>query len=146
MSPQALDTYLTQLIESYTMRNIPILVHCRGGVGRAGLVSIAYDLHCLTTTHISQIACCWVLKLGLCGWIDTQPSAAVEGSVRRDTLQLVERVIGVVRRRRSVKAIETFEQVLFLVEFAEYLRERVIAPSSPRSLGDELRAVDDVDE
>lgn len=45
-----------------------------------------------------------------------------ETVVRRDTLQLVERVIEVVRRRRSVKAIETLEQVQFLVEYVDYLR------------------------
>ena len=105
-----------------------VLVHCRGGVGRAGL-----------------FACCWMLKLGLCGWIETDiPSSTAtttsgadsetkrdddeafrwdsETVVRRDTLQLVERVIEVVRRRRSVKAIETLEQVQFLVEYVDYLR------------------------
>lgn len=41
--------------------------------------------------------------------------------VRRETVELVERIIAVVRRRRSVKAIETYEQVHFLVEFVEYL-------------------------
>lgn len=35
---------------------------------------------------------------------------------------LVEKVIAVVRRRRSVKAIETYEQVRFLVEFVEWMR------------------------
>ncbi|KAG8213780.1 hypothetical protein J3R82DRAFT_10491 [Butyriboletus roseoflavus] len=45
-----------------------------------------------------------------------------ETVVRRDTLQLVERAIEVARRRRSVKAIETLEQVQFLVEYVEYLR------------------------
>lgn len=39
-----------------------------------------------------------------------------------DTLDLVQKAIAVVRRRRSVKAIETYEQVKFLVEFVEYLR------------------------
>lgn len=86
-----------------------------------------------------------MLKLGLCGWIETDipPSAATTTStakikgnddpsdtfrwdsetvVRRDTLQLVERAIEVIRRRRSVKAIETLEQVQFLVEYVEYLR------------------------
>jgi protein-tyrosine phosphatase len=103
-----------RLIEKYTLHGIPILVHCRGGVGRAGL-----------------IACCWILKLGLCGWIDTYTSAPTfsvhpmetEGQLRRDTMQLVEKAIMVIRRRRSVKAIETFEQVLFLAEYVEYLRK-----------------------
>jgi protein-tyrosine phosphatase len=46
----------------------------------------------------------------------------VETHVRRDTLQLVERAITVVRRRRSVKAVETLEQVRFLTEYVDYLR------------------------
>ena len=40
------------------------------------------------------------------------------------TLQYVRRVIGIVRSRRSTKAIETYEQVKFLVEYVEYLRQR----------------------
>ncbi|KDQ57734.1 hypothetical protein JAAARDRAFT_130821 [Jaapia argillacea MUCL 33604] len=111
LTPHLLDSYLSELIKTYTLHNIPILVHCRGGVGRAGLV-----------------ACCWILKLGLCGWIETDPrpheSQGVSVEVRRDTMQLVERVIAVVRRRRSVKAVETYEQVKFLVDFVEYLRDQ----------------------
>jgi hypothetical protein len=162
------------------------LVHCRGGVGRAGL-----------------IACCWMLKMGLCGWIrrmdfpplehpfqsffnnnalevspdsvngnsNTDPIAAHSNGVsstppwpqngstynatadsnqpresppekrpngiphtlalvRLDTMDLVERAIRVVRRRRSVKAIETFEQVHFLVQFVEFLRNTPTPHSS----------------
>lgn len=44
--------------------------------------------------------------------------------VCRATVQLVERVITVVRRRRSLKAVETYEQVRFLVDFIEYLDAR----------------------
>lgn len=121
MSPSSLDSHLVHVIKTYTMRGVPILTHCRGGVGRAGL-----------------IACCWVLKLGLCGWIETDlryrsrrgmnvragmVDVDTESGVRRDTMQLVERVIAVVRKRRSVKAVETYEQVKFLVDFVEYLRE-----------------------
>lgn len=116
-----LDEHLAKLIQVYTLRGLPILVHCRGGVGRAGV-----------------IACCWVIKLGLCGWIETEPylppqvqthipSDATSDRpvvVRRDTMRLVERVISVVRRRRSPKAIETYEQVKFLVDFVEHLRSR----------------------
>ncbi|KAF8135614.1 hypothetical protein EV363DRAFT_1321124 [Boletus edulis] len=128
LSPKSLDADLDRIIERYTLQGISVLVHCRGGVGRAGL-----------------FACCWMLKLGLCGWIETDiaPTTATTASVvdseikhddtssslwdsetvvQRDTLQLVERVIEVVRRRRSVKAIETLEQVQFLVEYVDYLR------------------------
>lgn len=110
-----------------------MLVHCRGGVGRAGVV-----------------ACCWIIKLGLCGWVDSDselpstslfPSAVTApthlstygisanseshqaGAPRHDTIRFVERVIAVVRRRRSMKAVETYEQVKFLVDFVEYLRK-----------------------
>ncbi|KAG1769322.1 phosphatases II, partial [Suillus occidentalis] len=134
LSPQSLDESLTKLIDGYTLRGASILVHCRGGLGRAGLV-----------------ACCWALKIGLCGWINVDlavapspipnpnpnPSLspnllgeAADGvgagvgmeHVRRDTLQLVERAITVVRRRRSVKAVETLEQVRFLTEYVDWLR------------------------
>ena len=65
-----------------------------------------------------------MLKLGLCGWVSTSGDGepAGEGRVRRDTLEQVEKAIGVVRRRRSLKAIETYEQVKFLVGFVDYLR------------------------
>ena len=86
-----------------------------------------------------------MLKMGLCGWLEGEPepifprgtTASTDGSgsetdtdaedgqpIRADTIRMVERIISVVRRRRSIKAIESFEQVLFLVEFVEYLRGR----------------------
>lgn len=37
-------------------------------------------------------------------------------------MQLVERVISIIRRRRSPKAVETYEQVRFLVDFVEFQR------------------------
>jgi protein tyrosine phosphatase len=40
-----------------------------------------------------------------------------------DTVRFVEKIIAVVRKRRSMKAIETYEQVSFLVDFVHYLRE-----------------------
>lgn len=65
-----------------------------------------------------------MLKLGLCGWVASSDNSDIgdEGQVRRDTLEQVEKVIGVVRRRRSLKAIETYEQVKFLVCYVDYLR------------------------
>lgn len=106
-SIEIFDTHLTRLISVYTLAGVPVLAHCRGGVGRAGLV-----------------ACCWMLKLGLCGWVPTSDSSyeGDEGQVRRDTVEQVEKVIGVVRRRRSLKAIETYEQVKFLARYVDHLR------------------------
>jgi protein tyrosine phosphatase len=136
--------HLTRLIDTYTTRGVPMLVHCRGGVGRAGVV-----------------ACCWLIKLGLCGWVEpdaelsplpnpSSPSPipfdseksvprhlsgpgisplgktnghASRRTLRHDTVHFVERVIAVVRVRRSMKAVETYEQVKFLVDFVEHLRE-----------------------
>ncbi|KAJ4468235.1 hypothetical protein J3R30DRAFT_1686976 [Lentinula aciculospora] len=123
LSPALLDKELATLIQSYTLRGIPVLVHCRGGVGRAGVISA-----------------CWILKLGLCGWLNDASSSVISMSkssssatdganmpllqslLKQDTLELVEKVIAVVRRRRSVKAVETYEQVQFLVDFIEHLR------------------------
>ncbi|KAJ7675087.1 protein-tyrosine phosphatase-like protein [Mycena rosella] len=105
-SPASLDAHLTHIINEYTLRGVPILAHCRGGVGRAGVLLVR----------------AWMLKLGLCGWVNDTPPTLLAGGVRADTLQLVERVIGIARRRRSIKAVETYEQVQFLVDFVEYLR------------------------
>ena len=202
LAPGMLNDQLDFLIQKYTLQGQNMLVHCRGGVGRAGLV-----------------ACCWMLKMGLCGWVQepqlhgnaatngmdppqplsvkpvktpgevsfqsivngqtpSPPPAPAPAPISRDhhsdlphpatvddnlrpltppdtpllsasseapapapapspipsptptptlpiqwnTVDLVERVVRVVRWRRSVKAIETYEQVRFLVEFVEFLR------------------------
>ena len=121
LTPASLDTQLTKVINTYTLSGIPVLVHCRGGVGRAGV-----------------IACCWLIRLGLCGWLTSskpvlsssnneQPEANATTGLETETAQFVESVIAVVRRRRSMKAIETYEQVRFLVDFVEYLRHGPMA-------------------
>lgn len=104
------------MINTFTLRGVPVLIHCRGGVGRAGVV-----------------ACCWLIKLGLCGWVEPDGKAMSRAApsnphfvmpARKDTIRFVEKIIAVVRKRRSMKAVETYEQVSFLVDFVEYLRER----------------------
>jgi len=52
--------------------------------------------------------------MGLCGTIG-RADPPLAGHVRRDALALVESAICVVRRRRSLKAIETYEQVKYVV-------------------------------
>ena len=135
LTPAFLETYLTDLINTYTLQGVPVLVHCRGGVGRAGV-----------------IACCWLIKLGLCGWVEgegklasgTPPSPSLSDSPAdmtifpcsdpfglppvADTVKFVERIIAVVRKRRSLKAVETYEQVRFLVDFVDHLRDRSGTP------------------
>ncbi|KAG9097006.1 hypothetical protein FRC06_008105 [Ceratobasidium sp. 370] len=127
LSVQAMSRHMDQIICDYTLAGRHVLVHCRGGVGRAGLV-----------------ACAWMLKLGICGSVepndqvvewdeDTQPPAERLMHDRRvagDTLELLERVIYVIRRQRSVKAIETYEQVRFLLEFIEHVRHADAKASS----------------
>lgn len=120
----SLDAHLAKVIHTYTFRGSAILVHCRGGVGRAGI-----------------IACCWMLKLGLCGWLEPpSPSLTAAASncelVDEPTLHLVKRVLSVVRKRRSPKAVETYEQVKFLVDYIKFLQERASDSStgtSPRT-------------
>ena len=109
LAPAYLDVHLTSLISQYTLKGIPILVHCRGGVGRAGL-----------------IACCWAIRLGLCGWLDNCRAPIVTMADSNDEiLAYVESVINFVRRRRSMKAIETYEQVKFLVDYIDYLQHGI---------------------
>ncbi|KAN0062974.1 hypothetical protein ACQY0O_004797 [Thecaphora frezii] len=133
-----MDDAITSLIQDYTLQGKSILVHCRGGVGRAGLT-----------------ACLWMLKLGLVGasphlahldpmpraaevtlhdvvaivadpWLppERQPNRAAERRQGQVVLDTVERLIETIRRRRSPKAIETAEQVRFIVEFVMYLHRQ----------------------
>ncbi|KAI9600679.1 hypothetical protein H4Q26_000469 [Puccinia striiformis f. sp. tritici PST-130] len=186
-----LNEILDTVINDYTSKGVDVLCHCRGGVGRAGLV-----------------ACCWMLKIGLINKpslisdhsspISSHPdhhlSSASSQTVdsvthspsfmasnyqdqfnynnsnshsnfnsnsstthqipapppthnqlptnnnsntnndvfafRSDSLSLVpknsvlgqvEKVIEVIRRRRSAKAIETPQQVHFVLQYANWL-------------------------
>lgn len=111
-----LDSQLDWVIRNYTLKGINVLVHCRGGVGRAGLVASS-----------------WAIKMGLCGATGVGDlkwsTLAARGTLRRDTFEVVAKVVAVMRRRRSVKAIETYEQARFLVDFVEHLREAQEPPS-----------------
>lgn len=65
---------IIQQISKLTASGRNVLTHCRGGIGRAGLV-----------------ACCWLLEMGMCRtWDDA---------------------VHFIRGRRSLRAIETDEQV-----------------------------------
>lgn len=103
-----IDAAITSVVTDYTLRGLSVLVHCRGGVGRAGL-----------------IACTWMLKMGLVGPpVDGAisissgahppsglPVADDSDAEGQKLLHTVERLIETIRRRRSPKAIETAEQV-----------------------------------
>ncbi|GAA6029113.1 hypothetical protein JCM8097_001606 [Rhodosporidiobolus ruineniae] len=98
-SPAMLDAHLGRIVKDYTLRGKSVLAHCRGGIGRAGLV-----------------ASCWMVKMGLV-------SAGGEAFEREETMRVVERTIDLIRKRRSVKAIETAHQVHFLVQYVAYLQQ-----------------------
>ncbi|GAA5891414.1 hypothetical protein JCM8208_002619 [Rhodotorula glutinis] len=102
---EELDGVLSRIVRQYTLRGASVLAHCRGGIGRAGLVASA-----------------WMLKMGLvAGPRDGEGDAALwEGE---EPLRIVERVIELVRRRRSIKAIETPHQVSFLLNYVTYLQQ-----------------------
>ncbi|GAA6049257.1 hypothetical protein JCM3770_005908 [Rhodotorula araucariae] len=108
-SVHELDAHLARIVVEYTLRGKSVLAHCRGGIGRAGLV-----------------ASCWLLKMGL---VAASPALAVlaEGAdapwVGEEPMRVVERVVELVRRRRSIKAIETPHQVLFLLQYITYLQQ-----------------------
>ncbi|RPD63775.1 phosphatases II [Lentinus tigrinus ALCF2SS1-6] len=114
---ESLDAHLMKVIDTYTLRGSAVLVHCRGGVGRAGI-----------------LACCWMLRLGLCGWLESQQTEASDSELVDDTtIDLIQRLISVVRRRRSPKAVETYEQVRFLVDYIKFLRDRSELSTVPTS-------------
>ena len=77
-SPAALDAQLDKVIRECTLKGRSVLAHCRGGIGRAGLV-----------------ACCWMIKMGFVG--AGVPSAQAGAA---DPMRTVERVIEVIRKRR----------------------------------------------
>lgn len=104
-SPGELDFILNKIVKHHTLRGENVLAHCRGGIGRAG-----------------AIACCWMLKCGFVGGFGIEDEQRGEN----DSLRIVERVIDIIRKRRSVKSIETAQQVHFLVEYTEFLKLQAI--------------------
>ncbi|KAK4057005.1 hypothetical protein OIO90_001905 [Microbotryomycetes sp. JL221] len=99
-SPEELDQQLDVVIKECTLQGADVLAHCRGGIGRAGLV-----------------ACCWLIKMGIVGGDASE-------LINENPMRVVERVIDVIRRRRSIKAIETPVQVSFLLSYVAYLQDQ----------------------
>ena len=105
----AFDAQIAHLIRSYTLAGIDVLSHCRGGVGRASLVAGSWAIKMgLIRDHRSSLGLAEGVEVG-------------EDEEERDR-SVVESVISVLRRRRSLKAIETYEQVRWLVEYVGWLR------------------------
>ncbi|GAA5867806.1 hypothetical protein JCM8547_005244, partial [Rhodosporidiobolus lusitaniae] len=102
-SPQFLDGHLARIVRDYTLKGKSVLAHCRGGIGRAGLVAAS-----------------WMLKMGM---VTTAKEGGRGGFGEEDTMEVVVKVIELIRKRRSVKAIETAHQVHFLVQYVQYLQQ-----------------------
>ena len=113
------DIFMSMLILNYTLRGLSILVHCRGGIGRAGMV-----------------ACGWMFKMNL---VKPDEPYSVPVSEESRALSTVRELVEVVRSRRSVRAIETAEQARFLMDYVrfvyrqEHARACVEACTIPRS-------------
>jgi len=100
-TPQELDSLLDLVMTCHTLRGQTVLVHCRGGVGRAGIV-----------------ACGWLLKLGLIPLKGLNDDLSV--------FEVVTKVVDVIRHRRSIKAIETPYQVKFVLDFVNFLSKQAV--------------------
>ncbi|TYJ52291.1 hypothetical protein B9479_007106 [Cryptococcus floricola] len=143
VSMELFDSQVALIAQKYTLQGINVLVHCRGGIGRAGMT-----------------ACAWAIKMG---FVQPHPSLTiVEEAARRHAahtarsapnpnpsstpnssstsptaptaipaelehqiiMSIVERVIAMIRCRRGLKAIESYEQVQFLRRYVGWLREK----------------------
>lgn len=119
-SQAALDPWLNEIILHCTLKGINVLVHCRGGVGRAG-----------------TLAACWLIKMGLVDEHapekvvlrhqtgDTWPDISRGGgSGMSPGQEIMWQSVQVVRLRRSTKAIETAEQAAYVARFGDYIAQR----------------------
>jgi hypothetical protein len=79
-------------------------------------------------------ASAWAIKMG---YVPPHPSLQIAADASKDrsetlpaefehqvVMSMVERVIAMIRCRRGLKAIESFEQVHFLAAYVAWLRER----------------------
>ena len=191
------DAQITLIATRYTLRGINVLVHCRGGVGRAGLTACAWAIkmghvqphpslgvveqraieqarerqvqaraqecqqqqqqansvsnkpykgfslfpRSLSSTGNGSGSSCPLAMGRSSSSSNVAPStsslaptttsketdAASKVSIPPElehqiVMSTVERVIAMIRARRGLKAIESFEQVQFLVEYVRWLR------------------------
>ncbi|CAO1633088.1 unnamed protein product [Jaminaea pallidilutea] len=114
-SPEALDGWLNEIIENCTLKGINVLVHCRGGVGRAGTV-----------------AACWLIKMGFVDECRSAEEQKIRGQIW-PSQEILWQCLQVVRLRRSSKAIETAEQAAYIARFAQYTLDawKQKRPNSP---------------
>ncbi|ORX40745.1 hypothetical protein BD324DRAFT_611927 [Kockovaella imperatae] len=118
------DAQINLIAEKYTLQGINVLVHCRGGVGRAGLTASAWAIKMgFVTPHPSLTL---VAEAAFSKLSDVNPHAPglhLPAELEHQIcMSMVERVIAMIRSRRGLKAIESFEQVQFLAAYVKWLR------------------------
>lgn len=105
-SLEILDTWLNEIIEHCTLKGVNVLIHCRGGVGRAGTV-----------------AACWLIKMGFVDEYRSEAEKRHRGHVW-PSQEIMWQCLQIVRLRRSSKAIETAEQASFVAQYGQYVLDQ----------------------
>jgi len=132
------DAQITHIIRTYTLQGIDVLSHCRGGVGRASIVAGSWAIKMgliIPPSPVSRFSNVNFVPSTSANFNGGTFGRAAGGGERErereewmrrigemEDYATVERVIAVLRRRRSLKAIETYEQVRWLMEYVAWLR------------------------
>ncbi|KIR62340.1 hypothetical protein I314_03278 [Cryptococcus bacillisporus CA1873] len=137
VSMELFDSQVSLIATKYTLQGINVLVHCRGGVGRAGMTACAWAIKMgFVQPHPSLVIVeeaarqRYNLTHGISPSSNSStpiaPSAAIPAELEHQiVMSMVERVIAMIRCRRGLKAIESFEQVAFLMRYVGWLRQGV---------------------
>ncbi|OWZ76425.1 hypothetical protein C365_04571 [Cryptococcus neoformans Bt85] len=135
VSMELFDSQVSLIATKYTLQGINVLVHCRGGVGRAGMTACAWAIKMgFVQPHPSLVIVeeaarqRYNLTHGISPTPNSStsvaPSAAIPAELEHQiVMSMVERVIAMIRCRRGLKAIESFEQVAFLMRYVGWLRQ-----------------------
>jgi hypothetical protein len=134
-------TMCSCLLICCSLRSCPEFVTCpdhliilTGGVGRAGLTASAWAIKMgfvaphPSLTLVAEAAVRQAQQHAASQGLKPPPAASVELPAALEhqiVMSIVERVIAMIRARRGLKAIESFEQVQFLASYVRWIRSRV---------------------
>ncbi|KZO91123.1 hypothetical protein CALVIDRAFT_366704 [Calocera viscosa TUFC12733] len=142
LSPSLLYSRLEPVIREYTLRGVEVLVHCRGGVGRAGVVAGGWALmlglvplpaHYGSAVHVHSGAPAQSPYPDFAARAD-EPTSLEARREEEAELTCVRELVHLLRLRRSSKAVETYEQVAFLLEFVRFLSAKRHTEGQPAFL------------